>query len=202
MMKTLEDITTFIFVEDDISKIGKADIIFIPGSSKYQLPELAAKLYKQGLSKLVLPAGKYSSKNTEFAIKNVEGTDYEGFYKTEWEFYKEVLIKNGVPYEVILKEEESTHTYENALFSRKVIEENQLEINKAILVCQAFHARRVLMTYSVVFPDIEFYVCPVNTQEITKDNWFESEYGIKRVLGEVEKCGKYFSSYIKELLIK
>lgn len=201
-MKILEDITEFIFVEDDISKIGKADIIFIPGSSKYQLPELAAKLYKQGLSKLVLPAGKYSSKNNAFTIKNVEGTDYEGFYKTEWEFCKEVLIKNGVPCEAILKEEESTHTYENALFSRKVIEEKQLEVNKAILVCQAFHARRVLMTYSVVFPDIEFYVCPVTTQGISRDNWFENEYGIKRVFGEVEKCGKYFSSYIKELLIK
>lgn len=202
MMKILEDITEFIFVENDISKIEKVDIIFLPGSSKYQLPELAAKLYKQGLSKLVIPAGKYSSKNNVFAIKNVEGTNYEGFYETEWEFCKEVLIKNGVPYEAILKEEKSTNTYENALFSRKVIEENQLEVNKAILVCQAFHARRVLMTYSVVFPDIDFYVCPIATQGITKDSWFESEHGIKRVLGEVEKCGKYFSTYIKELLIK
>ena len=201
-MKILKDITEFIFIENDLTKIKEADIIFIPGSSKYQLPELAAELYKQGLSNLVIPAGKYSSKNNVFAIKNVKGTNYEGIYETDWEFCKEVLMKNGVPCEAILKEEESTNTYENALFSKKILEENQLEINNAILVCQAFHARRVLMTYSVVFPDIEFYVCPVDTQGITKDNWFESEYGIKRVLGEVEKCGKYFSSYIKELLIK
>lgn len=201
-MKILKDITEFIFVESDISKIKEVDIIFIPGSSKYQLAELAAVLYKQELSKLVIPSGKYSSKNNAFAIKNVKGTNYEGFYETDWEFCKEVLMKNGVPYEAILKEERSTNTYENALFSKKVLEENQLEINKAILVCQAFHARRALMTYSVVFPNIEFYVCPVATEGITKDNWFESEYGIKRVLSEVEKCGKYFSSYIKELLIK
>lgn len=201
-MKILKDITEFIFVESDISTIEEVDIIFIPGSSKYQLPELVAELYKQGLSKLVIPAGKYSSKNNTFAIKNVKGTNYEGFYETDWGFCKEVLIKNGVPCEAILKEEESMNTYENALFSKKILEENHLEVNKAILVCQAFHARRALMTYSVVFPNIEFYVCPVITQGITKDNWFESEYGIKRVLGEVEKCGKYFSSYIKELVIK
>lgn len=58
------------------------------------------------------------------------------------------------------------------------------------------------MTYSIVFLDVDFYVCPVDTQGITKTTWFESEYGIKRVLNGVEKCGKYFNGYIKELLIK
>ncbi len=37
---------------------------------------------------------------------------------------------------------------------------------------------------------------------ITDFIFVEDEYGIKRVLGEVEKCGKYFSRYIIDLLIK
>ncbi|MGX4599492.1 YdcF family protein [Faecalimicrobium sp. JNUCC 81] len=153
------------------------------------------------MAKWVLPSGKYNSKINKFAIKNVEDTKYNSFYETEWEFCKEVLVKNGVHLEAILKEDESTNTYENALFSKKTIDNTDIEIKKAIIVCQSFHARRVLMTYSVVFPHVKFYVCTINTQGISKDNWFKHEYGIKRVLGEVEKCGKYFSEYIKELIL-
>lgn len=201
MIKILNDITDFIFVEDNINEITKADIIFIPGSSKYQLSELASKLYGQGLAKILLPSGKYSSKNNSFTVENTRDTKYEGVYETDWKFCKHVLIKNGVPENQILKEDESTNTYENALFSKKILDERNIKIKKAILVCQAFHARRVLMTYSVVFPDIHFYVCPIETQGVDRNNWFKNEYGIKRVLGEVEKCGKYFNGYLKELLI-
>lgn len=92
-MKIIKDITEFIFVENDIKEIKESDVIFIPGSSKYQLSELAGELYKQGLSKLLLPAGRYSSKNNKFAVENIKGTSYEGFYETDWEFCREVLIK-------------------------------------------------------------------------------------------------------------
>lgn len=97
-MKILKDITEFIFVENDIENMEEVDVIFVPGSSKYQLPELASTLYKQGLSKLVIPSGKYSSKNNKFATQNVKGTNYEGCYETDWEFCKEVLepVKNFV----------------------------------------------------------------------------------------------------------
>lgn len=200
-MKILKDITEFIFVENDIDDIKEVDVIFILGTSRYQLPELAANLYKQGLAKYILPSGKYSSKLNKFATKNVNGTQYDNEYETEWKFCQDVLIKNGVPGEVILREEESTNTYENALFSKKSLDDKNLETKKAIIVCQSFHARRVLMTYSVVFPEVDFYICPIDTQGITKDNWFNHEYGIKRVMGEVERCGKYFNEYIKELLL-
>lgn len=62
-----------------------------------------------------------------------------------------------------MKEDKSTNTYENGLFSKKVLDESNIKINKAILVCQSFHPRRVLMTYSVVFANVDFYVCPVDT---------------------------------------
>lgn len=201
-MKILRDITDFIFIENDINEVKDVDVIFILGTSRCELPELASTLYNRGISKWVLPSGKYSSKLNKFAGKNVENTKYDANYETEWDFCKEVLVNNGVPKESILLENESTNTYENALFSKKSLNKKNLNIKKAVIVCQAFHARRVLMTYSVVFPDVEFYVCPIDTQGITRDNWFENEYGIKRVLGEVEKCGKYFSGYIKEMLIE
>lgn len=97
VVKILNDITDFIFVEDSVSEMWEADIIFISGSSKYQLPELASKLYTQGLAKILLPSGKYSSKNNRFVVENTKNTKYEGNYETDWDFCKQVLIKNGVP---------------------------------------------------------------------------------------------------------
>lgn len=56
------------------------------------------------------------------------------------------------------------------------------------------------MTYQTVFPrGIEFLVAPVPDKgEITKENWFLDEEKIKKVMGEVEKIGKYFAPYIKK----
>ncbi len=55
--RAITDITNFIFVSD-IPK--KSDIIFLPGSSKWEISERAAELYKMGLARYVMPAGKYS----------------------------------------------------------------------------------------------------------------------------------------------
>ncbi len=51
------------------------------------------------------------------------------------------------------------------------------------------------MTYELAFPEIDFFVVPIVTQGISKENWYKSEKGIKRVLGEIEKIGKYFTGY-------
>lgn len=194
-MRIIEDITRFIFVQDNLEQ---ADIIFIPGASKYEISEKASELYKRGLAKKVLPAGKFSSKNNRFISENTKGTKYEGVYETDCEFCKKVLIDNGVAIEDIIEEKESTNTKENAFFSKEILQKEKIKIKKAIICCQAFHARRVLMTYSWAFPEVKFYIAPINTQGISKENWFENEYGISRVLGEVKKCGVYFDEYLKE----
>mgnify|MGYP002767751786 CR=1 FL=1 len=178
-MRILDDITKFIFVCDEPKP---CDLIFIPGSSKYEVSEKASLLYKQRLAKYVLPSGKYAGK-----------------YESDWEFCKEVLFRNDVPLESILVENKSTNTSENAFFSRKVTDDLNIEVKSAILCCQAFHARRALITYSLAYPNTQFYVVPVETQGISKDNWYKSDYGINRVLGELRKCGSYFEEYIKDL---
>lgn len=195
-MKIINDITNFIFVED---KPINVDIIFIPGSSKHELSEFASSLYLQGIAKYILPSGKFSSKLNCFPSEKIKLDKYKGKYESDWHFCYEVLKKNDVPEKVILREDNSTNTYENAFFSKKVLEEKNIEIKTAVICCQAFHARRTLITYSWAFPNVKFYICPCDTQGISKDNWYKTEYGINRVLGELRKCGTYFEEYINEL---
>ena len=53
-------------------------------------------------------------------VSGAERADYPDEYETEWHFLRAVLRKAGVPEEAILREDRSTFTWENALFSRRV----------------------------------------------------------------------------------
>lgn len=191
MKNYINAISDFIFCEDELQN---ADIIIVPGATRIEIPENAAMLYKKRHAPYIAVSGKYSSKRTEFPLERIKGTKYEGKYNTEGDFLEFVLEQNGVPKDKIIKECKSMNTLENAELIKNEIK--KLSIKSAIICCQAFHARRVQITYSLIFPDVKIYVYPIVTQNISKNNWYKSEYGIKKVLGEVEKCGKYFRDFL------
>lgn len=192
-MKVIDDITEFIFVKDELEE---ADILFIPGGSYAELGEKAALLWKQGGVPLILPSGKYSPSRGMFSGVLSKQTIYNKQYETEWAFFKDVLLINGVPEEAILREDTAEYTYQNAFRSREVTDGMGLAIKKAIICCKSFHARRCLMYYQWAYPDTKFMVCPCDVQGITRDNWYESEKGVDRVLGELTKCGAQFKTAV------
>lgn len=196
--RIITDITNFIFVED---KPQNADAIFLPGGSHPEQPEYAAELYKQGIAPILIVSGGVSVKKQKFDGVKSKADIYNKDYKTDCEFLTDALNINGVPKSAIYGEDKSRHTRDNAFFSKDVVDENGLEIKTAIIVCKAFHACRCLMLYSLAFPDTKFYVCPVVCMGITKDNWYKSEQGIDRVLGELARCGNQFVGDIKEYLL-
>lgn len=195
--KFIKQITEFIFVEN---KLEKSDMIFIPGSGFPQLAEEAAKLYHQGLASYVLPSGKYSILKGEFSGVQQKQELYHGKYATEWEFLKDVLQKNQVPEERILREDQATYTYENAIYSRKVTDYLNMDIKKAILCCKPYHARRSLLYYQLLYPETQFYVYPIQNSDVKKENWYLTEKGIGLVFGEVQKIGEQFVDITKEMV--
>lgn len=195
--RIISDISNFIFVSDNPLKV---DAIFLPGGSHPEQPEYAASLYQDGFTSLLIPSGGVSVKSRKFAGVKSKADIYNGNYHTDCEFFTDVLIKNGVPESSVIGEDKSGHTRDNAFFSRQVVDEHGFEIKKAIIVCKSFHARRCLMLYQLAFSDTEFLVCPVDCYGITKDNWYTSEHGIDRVLGELARCGNQFVGDIKEHL--
>ena len=196
--RIITDITNFIFIED---KPQKVDAIFLPGGSHPEQPEYAAELYRKGYAKWLVPSGGISVKRDKWPGVRSKADIYNGDYQFDCDFFTDVFIKNGVPSDVIVGEDKSGHTRDNAFLSRMVVYEKGIEIKTAIIVCKAFHARRCLMLYQMAFPDTKFYVCPVVCMGITKDNWYKSEQGIDRVLGELARCGNQFVGDIKEYLL-
>lgn len=186
--RIVNDITDFIFVEDQLEK---ADAIFIPGGSYPELPERAAELWKEGYAPYVVPSGRYSITKGEFAGVKSKAEKYGKAYATECGFYTDVLRTNGVDSSCIFQEEEAQFTAENARFTRRLLEAKGLHPRKAILCCKGFHSRRCLMYYQFSFPDTEFMIAPVCVN-VTRENWHLTALGQEKVLGELTRLGTQF----------
>ena len=180
-------VTEFIFVENQPEQ---ADVIFVPGSRKIENAIRAAELYKAGYAPYVLPSGRFSTVYGRFkGVPEKYAADYPDEYETEWEFFRAVLMNHGVPDSAILREDQATYTWENAQFSRDVLAKQGLPCASAILCCHAFHARRALLYYSAAMPETRFFVCPAETPGYTRHDWYKSEKGRQRVMGEVQRLG-------------
>lgn len=198
MNNYIDAITSFIFLKDNIETLKKADAIMLPGATRIEIPEYAAKLFFKGYGKYIFTSGKYSSRRNAFPLERVQKTKYNYQYTSESEFLRKVLLYNKVPNDNIISEYDSRNTMENALMTKELIDKLGISINSAIVCCQAFHARRVQITYSSIFKNTDIYICPIETQGISRTNWFKSEKGIRTVLGELERCGKYFTKNLIE----
>lgn len=191
-MNIIQDISEFIFVENDPQQV---DIIFIPGGSWWEPSKRAAELWIKGYAPLILPSGRYGRMGKFAGVKSKREI-YNEEYETEWDFMKDVLVKSGLDEKAILMENRATDTFQNALFSKEVTDSLGLSIRKAIICCKSFHARRCLMTYAYAYPQTEFLVCPSDINNIIKNNWFEREAGIEQVMSELQKCGQYFKDAV------
>lgn len=193
-MRIIQDISKFVFVEDILEK---ADVIMIPGGSYPELAEKAAELWNKGYAPLVVPAGGVSIKSGKFNGVKSKQEKYTKAYKTECEFYTDVLEICGVKSEYIIGDDESGCTADNARFSKRILEANKVYPKKAIICCKAFHARRCLMFYQFYFPDTQFIIAPIIDLPgycISKDNWYKTDIGLSRVLGELSRLGVQFNS--------
>lgn len=121
--RIITDITNYIFLSDRLQKV---DVIFLPGGSFPEIPERAAKLYHDGYAPLLLTSGGVSVKSGKFNGAKSKTDIYDKEYKTDCEFYTDVLLKNGVPRDSIICEYKSDHTRDNAFMSRKSTNENVL----------------------------------------------------------------------------
>lgn len=209
--RIIDDITNFIFLEDispECSTEGlqegdsadpdgkgnsmKADAIFIPGGSYPELPERAAQLWKAGCAPYVVPSGRYSIRIGKFPGAKSKADIYGKDYETECEFYTDVLRLNEVPADCIFQEDRAQFTAENARFTRALLDEKGLHPRKAILCCKAYHSRRCLMYYQLCFPDTEFLIAPA-CGKVTRENWHQTESGLRKVLGELARLGTQFT---------
>ena len=195
--RAVDAMTDFIFTEDAPER---SDIIFIPGAMEEGLSLRAAELYREGFAPLLLPSGRYSvTEGRPKPLSPETAARYPGPFETEWEFLSAVLKENGVPEEAILREDRAEYTWQNALFSRRVLDGLGLHPASALLCCKPFHARRALLYYQTAFPDTRIRVCPERAARYTRENWHLSAAGRAKVLGEIARVGGQMGEQLEEL---
>ena len=177
----LDAITKFIFVDDAITA---CDAILVPGGSHPQLAEKAAELYKHGMAGYILFSCRANPRIPDFP--------------SEAEYLKSIAIGFGVSAEHIICENKAAHTLENAEFSLSALAHMNIKADKIILVCKAYHSRRVLLTYQYVFPEsTDFLVAPVTDKRgLNQHTWTSKQEYADKVMGEIEKIGKYFKDKV------
>lgn len=140
-------------------KIEKCDLIIGCGCTNLNIPKLCSKLYKEGYAPKVLFCGGYGKVTQDI------------FKKSEAELYKEIALKEGVKEKDILVENRSKNTYENFLFTKELIKENNLEVNSILIVHRKSYERRTLNTARKIFKDKKLMI---TSEDISFAEYFES----------------------------
>jgi len=195
--RIIKDISDFIFIED---KPEPCDIIFLPGGAHAEVPEKGAEVFLADYAPIIMPAGRYAINTKAFAGVQSKADIYCGDYEKECDFYKDVLIACGVPEDAIICEDRSTFTKMNAVNSRKLTSKLGIRVDRAIICCKSFHARRCLMYYSYAFPETEFFIVPTDVQGISKNTWHLDPVATKRVMSELRKAGGQLTDEMDEFL--
>lgn len=122
-----------------------SDLIFVLGSNDLRVADRAAKLFHQGLARMILFSGG-------------TGRLTEGWTETEAERFAARARELGVPGEAILIEKRSTNTGENIRFSRELLLERGLDPKSILAVQKPYMERRVLAAMEVQWPGVSLRV--------------------------------------------
>lgn len=170
-------ITNYIFVNTGLEK---ADLALLFGTRHQEAVAAAFDLYERKLAPKILISG---------GTNRVTG-------ENEAMVIADKLISMGLNKIDIISDDKSTNTLENVLFSKEVIKKTigWDNVNRIIVVVKNYHSRRVLMTVKKHFPEgVKLLVASYEICEFNKNNWFESDKGKEKVLGEYEKIQKYLA---------
>jgi uncharacterized SAM-binding protein YcdF (DUF218 family) len=122
-------------------KLEKADAILALGSSDIRTAEHASKLFLDGYSPMIIFSGG--------------GGAVKKWSKPEAEVFAERAEQIGIPRDSMILEIKSTNTGENIAFTKKLLEEKGIILNRVILVQKPYMERRAYATFKKHFARLE-----------------------------------------------
>ena len=144
-----------------------ADCIIAGGSHDTRVAARAAQLYLEGLAPIVVMTGGLG--------RHTEGTGD----LPEAERYAVVARDMGVPDDVILKEERSTNTGENAIFTRELLASNGIQVGSILIAHKPYMERRAYATFRQQWPDVSVHV---TSQQVPFENYGTEEIALVDVI--------------------
>ena len=148
----------------------KSDVIIVLAGDEGKRTDYSIQLFKEGYSDRLLLSGCPDStgKMLQQAAEAGISTDY-------------IIVDN-----------QSESTYDNAVYSKKLIVEAGYK--SAIVVTSDYHMRRSKLVFKKEFKDtdIDLVYCSVNEDGFNPEKWWTNSYSFKLVLSEYVKIAGYF----------
>jgi len=116
--------------------------------------------------------------------------------KPESEIFAEISLEKGVPESVLLIENKATNTGENIAFSKLLLQQREIKVEKIIGVQKPFMERRLYASLKKQWPEIE---CIITSPDIGMEEYFavivktgmSREELIKIILGDLLRVKTY-----------
>jgi uncharacterized SAM-binding protein YcdF (DUF218 family) len=151
--------------------LAPADVILVPSGNEEDLRiTYAARVYKKGFSDKVLLSGRLS-------LEKETGINLGKIY----------VMSLGVPENAIISEMDSVSTVENALFSKRIIEERKFKT--VILVTYPPHTRRSQQVFRRILPRDVKLIIACDPGSFDEKNWWRNPETRRSVVYE------YFSFF-------
>ena len=132
-------------------EIAYADAILVLCSHDTRVAERGAQLFLDGWAPLLIFSG------------GLGGITKDLWTDPEADLFARVAVAMGVPPDRILIENRSTNTGENVQFTRRLLGERGVHVDRLIVVQKPYMERRSYATFKKVWPDPELIVTSPRT---------------------------------------
>ena len=178
-INSAKNIWDFLKINQDLTK---SDLILVLGNSDIRTVDKAVELYKKNYANKIIITGGLGRISSNL------------FDKPEAVVFKNIAVQKGVKDLDIEIESNSTNTFDNFRFTKKMIDESKVSVKSIIIVTKPYMEKRAYLMAKEIFhntnltvtsPDIEFSNYP--NQILTK------EFVINMLVGEIQRLIIYAS---------
>lgn len=139
----------------DYNRLGmsleQADVIIVLCSHDIQVADRGAQIFNEGWAPFLVTSGGCGELTAKM------------FDRPEADLFAERAVSLGIPREKIWIENQSTNTGENVSFTRRLLNQSDQVIRKAIVVQKPYMERRAYATFKKVWPEPEVIVTSAQT---------------------------------------
>jgi uncharacterized SAM-binding protein YcdF (DUF218 family) len=148
----------------------KADVIVVLGGDSGERVEQAASLYRAGFAPYMLVTGGQLYRNISQAG-----------------VMKDHAVELGVPSDRIILENKAESTYDNAIYSKKIMEEHGFR--SALVVSSNYHMQRVKFIFRKVFKNsgTTLIYCAAREPKFNPNRWWNNNKSVMYTITEYIK---------------
>lgn len=160
--------------------LEESQCILALGSHDLRVADRAAELYLEGWAPLLIFSGGLGNLTQDL------------WTEPEADQFARIALERGVPAEAILVENKSTNTGENIVFTRQLLLDHGLDIERFIVVQKPYMERRSYATFKKHWPDKQLIV---TSPQIDFEHYAAGDISLDKVInimaGDLQRIRLY-----------